>query len=46
LHTESGTTMQLLFEMGLWDDALAEMEIVPEDLKEPAEAAMSSASPP
>ena len=29
---------QLLFETGRWDDALAEVEIVPEDLKEPAAA--------
>jgi DNA-binding CsgD family transcriptional regulator len=27
---------QLLFQTGRWDDALAEVEIVPEDLKEPA----------
>jgi DNA-binding CsgD family transcriptional regulator/tetratricopeptide (TPR) repeat protein len=29
---------QLLFETGHWDDALAEAEILPEDLKEPAVA--------
>ena len=29
---------QLLFETGRWDDALAEVEILPEDLKEPATA--------
>jgi DNA-binding CsgD family transcriptional regulator len=29
---------QLLFETGRWDDALAEVEILPEDLKEPAVA--------
>ena len=29
---------QLLFETGRWDDALAEVEIVPEDLKEPGAA--------
>ena len=29
---------QLLFETGRWDDALAEVAIVPEDLKEPAGA--------
>jgi DNA-binding CsgD family transcriptional regulator len=29
---------QLMFETGRWDDALAEVEIVPEDLKEPAAA--------
>ena len=29
---------QLLFETGRWDDALAEVEILPEDLKEPAAA--------
>ena len=33
-----GALGQLLFETGRWDDALAEMEIVPEDLKEPAAA--------
>ena len=29
---------QLLFETGRWDDALAEVEILPEDLKEPVTA--------
>jgi DNA-binding CsgD family transcriptional regulator len=29
---------QLLFQTGRWDDALAEIEILPEDLKEPAAA--------
>jgi DNA-binding CsgD family transcriptional regulator len=29
---------QLLFDTGQWDDALAEVEIVPEDLKEPGAA--------
>ena len=29
---------QLLFETGRWDDALAEVEVLPEDLKEPATA--------
>jgi DNA-binding CsgD family transcriptional regulator len=29
---------QLLFQTGRWDDALAEVEIVPEDLKEPGAA--------
>jgi tetratricopeptide (TPR) repeat protein len=29
---------QLLFQTGRWDDALAEVEILPEDLKEPAAA--------
>ena len=29
---------QLLFETGRWDDALAKVEILPEDLKEPATA--------
>jgi DNA-binding CsgD family transcriptional regulator len=29
---------QLLFETGQWDEALAELEIVPEDLKEPGAA--------
>jgi DNA-binding CsgD family transcriptional regulator len=48
LADEVGTTMrlaqahgalgQLLFDTGRWDDALAEVEIVPEDLKEPAAA--------
>ena len=33
-----GALGQLLFETGRWDDALAEVEIVPEDLKEPAGA--------
>jgi DNA-binding CsgD family transcriptional regulator len=33
-----GALSQLLFETGRWDDALAEMDIVPEDLKEPAAA--------
>ena len=37
---------QLLFETGRWDDALAEVEILPEDLKEPAAACVISASPP
>jgi len=31
-----GALGQLLFETGRWDDALAEVGIVPEDLKEPA----------
>jgi len=31
-----GALGQLLFETGRWDDALAEVEIVPENLKEPA----------
>ena len=31
-----GALGQLLFETGRWDDALAEVEILPEDLKEPA----------
>ena len=30
-----GILSQLLFETGCWDDALAELEIMPEDLKEP-----------
>jgi DNA-binding CsgD family transcriptional regulator len=48
LADQVGTTMrlaqahgalgQLLFQTGRWDDALAEIEIVPEDLKEPAAA--------
>ncbi len=29
---------QLLFDTGRWDDALAEVEVLPEDLKEPAAA--------
>ena len=33
-----GALRQLLFETGRWDDALAEAEIVPENLKEPAAA--------
>ena len=33
-----GALGQLLFQTGRWDDALAEVEIVPEDLKEPAAA--------
>jgi len=33
-----GALGQLLFETGRWDDALAEVEIVPEDLKAPAVA--------
>ena len=33
-----GALGQLLFETGRWDDALAEVEIVPEDLKEPGAA--------
>ena len=33
-----GVLGQLLFQTGRWDDALAEVEIVPEDLKEPAAA--------
>jgi DNA-binding CsgD family transcriptional regulator len=33
-----GALGQLLFETGRWDDALAELVIVPEDLKEPAAA--------
>jgi DNA-binding CsgD family transcriptional regulator len=31
-----GALGQLLFQTGRWDDALAEIEILPEDLKEPA----------
>jgi DNA-binding CsgD family transcriptional regulator len=48
LADQVGTTMrlaqahaalgQLLFETGRWDDALAEVEILPEDLKEPTVA--------
>ena len=48
LADQVGTTMrltqahsalgQLLFETGRWDDALAEVAILPEDLKEPAAA--------
>ena len=48
LADQVGTTMrlaqahdalgQLLFETGRWDDALAEVAIIPEDLKEPAAA--------
>jgi len=33
-----GALGQLLFETGQWDDALAEVEIVPENLKEPGAA--------
>jgi DNA-binding CsgD family transcriptional regulator len=33
-----GALGQLLFETGRWDDALAEVEAVPEDLKEPGAA--------
>ena len=33
-----GALSQLLYETGRWDDALAEVEIVPEDLKEPTAA--------
>src|SRR5712691_12717759 len=33
-----GALGQLLFETGRWDDALAEVEIVPENLKEPGAA--------
>lgn len=33
-----GAVSQLLFETGRWDDALAEIAIVPENLKEPATA--------
>jgi DNA-binding CsgD family transcriptional regulator len=33
-----GALGQLLFQTGRWDDALAELEILPEDLKEPAAA--------
>jgi DNA-binding CsgD family transcriptional regulator/tetratricopeptide (TPR) repeat protein len=33
-----GALGQLLFETGQWDDALAEVEIVPQDLKEPGGA--------
>jgi tetratricopeptide (TPR) repeat protein len=33
-----GALGQLLFQVGRWDDALAEVEVVPEDLKEPAAA--------
>jgi DNA-binding CsgD family transcriptional regulator len=33
-----GALSQLLFATGRWDDALAEVEIVPEDLKEPSAA--------
>ncbi len=35
-----GALAQLLFETGRWDDALAEAQILPEDLKEPAAACM------
>ncbi|HEX2819954.1 MAG TPA: AAA family ATPase [Streptosporangiaceae bacterium] len=38
LSQAHGALGQLLFETGRWDDALAEVEIVPEDLKEPAGA--------
>ena len=48
LADQVGTTMrltqahgalgQLLFQKGCWDDALAEVEILPEDLKEPVAA--------
>ena len=37
---------QLRFETGRWDDALAEVERLPENLKEPAVACIISASPP
>ena len=33
LDQAHGALGQLLFETGRWDDALAELEIVPEDLK-------------
>jgi DNA-binding CsgD family transcriptional regulator/tetratricopeptide (TPR) repeat protein len=33
-----GALGQMLFETGRWDDALAEVEILPEDLKEPGAA--------
>ena len=33
-----GALGQLLFQTGRWDDALAEVEVLPEDLKEPAAA--------
>ena len=56
LADQVGTTMrltqahsalgQLLFETGRWDDALAEVAILPEDLKEPAAACTTSALPP
>ena len=35
-----GALGQLLFETGRWDDALAEVESLPENLKEPASACM------
>jgi DNA-binding CsgD family transcriptional regulator/tetratricopeptide (TPR) repeat protein len=38
LSQAHGALGQLLFETGRWDDALAEVEIVPENLKEPAGA--------
>ncbi len=38
LSQAHGALGQLLFETGRWDDALAEIEIVPENLKEPAAA--------
>ena len=37
-----GALGQLLFETGRWDDALAEVEILPEDLKEPGAACCRS----
>ena len=37
---------QLRFETGRWDDALAEVEVLQENLKEPTVACASSASPP
>jgi DNA-binding CsgD family transcriptional regulator len=36
LSQAHGALGQLLFQTGRWDEALAEVEIVPEDLKEPA----------
>ena len=38
-----GILSQLFFETGRWDDALAEIETVPTDLKEPARPATNSA---
>jgi DNA-binding CsgD family transcriptional regulator len=38
LSQAHGALGQLLFETGQWDDALAEISIVPENLKEPAAA--------
>ena len=38
LSQAHGALGQLLFETGRWDDALAEVEILPENLKEPAAA--------